>query len=813
MSTRLFCQAVAAILALAGPVTVNLAGQNPPPALTPRLALPSGRNAAEAAGGSPGRRVLLLSEYGRIPAIAVVDTVLGRSLPDSTLGITYDSELLDVARFGDSAYTTRALEYLGRKYAAAPPDVILAPGFQAVWLADRLRRGSFPHASIIFLGVDERLLDSLPRDTPLTGVSLRYDFAGTGQAIRRLQPQIRRIVIVAGVGPFDLQWLPVAHRELAALGYDITELVGLPLTALRDSVARLGKSTAIVYVNVFRDRQGGRYVGRTVGMELARVASVPVYSVHDIGVGAGIVGGRVVSYGSQARLASDLTRRVLAGESPASIPVVRDSALVYEFDWRALKRWHLSEANLPPGSVVLFREPTFYGRYRLQVLGFGGALIIQFLLIAALLAARRRQRRAQAEVERRLRLEQLVSELSGSFVEVPGEQTDDAIKHWLTRLRESFEVDRVRLARFRSDGSLAHVTLSAGTAALEERGSLDVPSDRMPELVGRLFHGGELRIASVDRELTAHPEDRSLLQGLGTRSVLALPLPGKDRAVGAISLAMLRRERVWKDAEVQELRLVAEVFSNVLRRQDAEAEMDRQAHEAAHASRVATLGELAASLAHELNQPLTAILSNANAATRFLDAEPPDLQEIRESLADIAADDRRASEVIQRMRIMLRKGELERRPLDLNELVTDTVRLVSSDAVLRQVRVEEALGPTPAAVVGDRVQLQQVVLNILLNGLDASADAPHPRRISITTAAGSRDATVTVRDWGGGIPSDALMRIFEPFFTTKRTGLGMGLSISRSIVEAHGGRIWAVNNSDGGVTVSFAIPFAGGPGT
>jgi two-component system sensor kinase FixL len=315
----------------------------------------------------------------------------------------------------------------------------------------------------------------------------------------------------------------------------------------------------------------------------------------------------------------------------------------------------------------------------------------------------------------------------------------------------------------------------------------------------------------VDRELTAYPGDRQLLQSLGTQSILALPLPGKDRAVGAISLAMVQRERAWTEAEVQELRLVAEVFSNVLRRQDAEAEMDRHAQEAAHAGRVATLGELAASLAHELNQPLTAILSNANAARRFLEAAPPNLQEVREILADIAADDRRASDVIQRIRAMLRKGELDRRGLDLNELVTDAVRLVSSDAVLRQVRIDEQLADSAIQISGDRVQLQQVVINLLLNGLDVSAGLAHPRRIVIGTGARNREATVTLRDWGSGIPTEALSHIFEPFFTTKRAGLGMGLSISRSIVEAHGGRIWAANNSDGGATVGFAIPRSDGP--
>ena len=775
-----------------------------------RLAATAALIAASLGAQTPPPRVLLVSEYGRIPAIAIIDSVFQRELTDSVRGIRYDAELLDVTRFRDSAFTTRTLAYLGQKYATDPPGVILAAGFQGVSLADRLRRQSFPHAAIVFLGVDERLLDSLPRNAPMTGVSLRYDFAGTARAIRILQPRVTRIVVISGLGAFDLQWLPVAHREIAAEGYAVRDLVGLPLRELCDSVARLPDNTAIVFVNIFRDREGNRYTGRQAGQAISRAASVPVYSVHDIGLDAGVVGGHLTSYRAQAEIAVRITRRVLAGESPASIPVVREGAQHYQFDWRQLRRWHFSERSLPPESQIFFREPTFYERFRLEVIGVALALIAQAALIAALLAARRRQRRAQAEVERRLRLEKLVSELSSSFVEIPIEQTEAAMQHWLSRLRESFEVDRARLARFRADGSLAHVTMSAAPAVTEGSEGLDLPSQQMPELVGRLYHGGQLRVASVDRELTDYPADRELLRRLGTRSVLALPLPGKDRALGAISLGMLQRERVWTDAEVQELTLVAEVFSNVLRRQDAEAEIDRQSQVAAHASRVATLGELAASLAHELNQPLTAILSNANAARRFLEADPPDLAEVRSTLADIAADDRRASDIIARMRAMLRRGELVRRPLDLNELVADAVRLAAGDAVLKQVRIDTRLASSLPPVEGDPVQLQQVVLNLVLNGLDASADQPHPRFVTLTTARSGEEVSVSLRDRGKGIPVNALKRIFEPFYTTKDSGLGMGLSISRSIVEAHGGRIWAANNEDGGATVAFAIPVKNG---
>jgi two-component system sensor kinase FixL len=223
------------------------------------------------------------------------------------------------------------------------------------------------------------------------------------------------------------------------------------------------------------------------------------------------------------------------------------------------------------------------------------------------------------------------------------------------------------------------------------------------------------------------------------------------------------------------------------------------------------MGALAASLAHELNQPLTGILSNAQAARRFLQVVPPDLAELHAILNDIVEDDKRAGEVIERLRELLRKGDFHALPLDLNGLVRDVARLLNSDALIRNAQIQLVFTGRPPTVIGDRIQLQQVMLNLLVNAMDAMAECTQERRVVTVETATSDDGfgRVCVRDAGVGIVPGMLDRIFEPFYTTKPQGMGMGLSISRSIVDAHGGRIWALNNPDGGSTFGFTVPLAG----
>jgi PAS domain S-box-containing protein len=241
-----------------------------------------------------------------------------------------------------------------------------------------------------------------------------------------------------------------------------------------------------------------------------------------------------------------------------------------------------------------------------------------------------------------------------------------------------------------------------------------------------------------------------------------------------------------------------------------QAELDAQRHRAelTHVSRIATLGELSASLAHELNQPLTAILSNAQAARRFLSGDMADLDEVNEILNDIINDDRRAADIIKRLRALMRKKDLEFISLDLNEAVREVSKLVYREAFSKDVVLVLDLADGLPHVRGDAIHLEQVVLNLILNGTEAMAELDRQsRQLRILTAKHNENAVrISVRDQGTGIDQAHIASIFEAFFTTKPEGMGMGLSICRSIIEAHGGRLWAENNPDQGATVSFTIP-------
>jgi PAS domain S-box-containing protein len=343
--------------------------------------------------------------------------------------------------------------------------------------------------------------------------------------------------------------------------------------------------------------------------------------------------------------------------------------------------------------------------------------------------------------------------------------------------------------------------------------------------VGLAFVDAHLRYFSINdqlAELNGQPADahlgrtvREVIPHLADtiepiyRRVLATGQPVLDSEVHGASASQPGTERTWlvsrypvKDSQGTVLG-VATVAQDVTERKRTEA--IRQ--ELAHASRLALVGELTASIAHEINQPLGAIQSNAEAAEILLEASPPVLDQVRAILGDIRKDDLRASEVIKRLRALLKKRALEVQPVDLNEVSSDVVLLVRTEARRRAVTVKSEPADGLPLVRGDRVHLQQVLLNLVFNAMEAMKDAPGNRRLTVRTAPiESGSAEVAVSDTGPGIPPERLARLFDPFFSTKEEGMGLGLSIARSLVEAHGGRIWAENNRGGGATFRFTLP-------
>ena len=304
--------------------------------------------------------------------------------------------------------------------------------------------------------------------------------------------------------------------------------------------------------------------------------------------------------------------------------------------------------------------------------------------------------------------------------------------------------------------------------------------------------------------------ERQLCLLRGMKSFLSVPMVSGGKALGSCALVSTRAERVWPGELIQRFRLISEVFANALERKRAEQEAFNARRELTRMERLSRMGELSASLSHELNQPLTAILSNARAALRFLQSGKLDPGELEEILQDIVNDDKRAGDIIRNLRAMVKPEEGEQELISINDVLHETVALFRSEAIIRNVRIKmdlaDALPLTPLHI--NKVQIQQVLINLMTNAAESMTGDESAERVIVlqTAASGEGVVKVAVRDFGPGIEEERSSKIFEPFFTTKRSGLGMGLSLSRSIIESHGGHIWAENNPDKGITFYFDLP-------
>ena len=306
---------------------------------------------------------------------------------------------------------------------------------------------------------------------------------------------------------------------------------------------------------------------------------------------------------------------------------------------------------------------------------------------------------------------------------------------------------------------------------------------------------------------------------------LAIIHPDDREYVDSCWQAALRKEpydiehRIIVDGKVKWVREIAEIefdkngqpltgigtVQDITERKQREEDTRRLQEELTHVSRVTTMGEFTAALAHELNQPLMAIMSNAQAAQRFLAKENPNIDEVKEILSDIIKDDKRASEVIAKLRALLRKSEFEFTTLNINDVIREVISLVHSDIVIKNISLDTQLNDEIPLMNGDRIQLQQVILNLILNSFEAMKNVDSKSLCIRTARKNDKFITVSVEDSGTGIDEQNMDRLFNPFFTTKKGGLGVGLSINKAIIEAHGGIFWAENNPEQGATFSFSL--------
>lgn len=427
-------------------------------------------------------------------------------------------------------------------------------------------------------------------------------------------------------------------------------------------------------------------------------------------------------------------------------------------------------------------------------------MAIPLMCAAGLLEERRR---GEADLHMRLRFESVLGRISGAFVRQP---LDSALKESLRHVGEFCAADYAGLLQLGGDSGELHVEWQwnqpPGATLL---GTKSVAA--FSWAFGRVLAGETVIIDGPDAFPAHASTDRESFRAAGMRSAVVMPLKAASRVEGALWLAIMSPgpKPEW---DVELLQLAAEVLTNASARRKAELELDRGRQKIASMARLSSMGELTASLAHQLNQPLTGIRNNAEAAQRFIDSGRVTLPLLREIMIDIVEDIQRASDVIYRVRELLARTEWSPRELDANALVQDVVTLIASDALLRNVRVELDLTPRALLVRGNRVDLEQVLLNVITNAMDAVAEKPVPQRMVMMQTRCSEDGLVqlTVRDRGEGLPADVADRIFEPFVTTKAEGMGMGLTVARSLIDNHGGSISAANQPDGGAVVTISIP-------
>jgi signal transduction histidine kinase len=541
---------------------------------------------------------------------------------------------------------------------------------------------------------------------------------------------------------------------------------------------------------------------------------------RDTTLGYGIVGGSLINFEHIGAKAGELVLDILGGrKSPENIPASLEVSPVPMFDWRQLRRWKLSEAALPKGSIVINREVTLWD-YKYYIIGGIALLLAQTALVIGLLVERRKKILAEAsvrqkteELHQRLRFEGLISNLSAGFVNLPSNEIDSQINEGLRAITEFFEADRCSVGLFSEDGTQIARAFEYHSGEAEPA-SESLSKERLPWYMEQLIRGNPFVMNRVEDLPPEAEKERQYCRVKGMKSVLSFPMLSGGKTFGSCALVATRAERVWPEELFQRFRLVTEVFVNALERKRAEEEVARARAELVRVQRLAHVNELTASLAHELNQPLTGILSSAQAALRFLQSPTPDPNLFRKILQNIVEDDKRAAGVIRSLRSLV-KGEVkEKERLNINEVLSDLLPLFRSESIIRNVEIKTDFDTLLPPVLGDKVQLQQVVLNLIMNATEAmSQTSPQQRIIILRTQPKDNTIRVAVQDFGPGIDSAKLSDIWQPFFTTKTTGLGIGLSICSSIISAHGGRIWAENNPDGGATFSFELPvmIAGNP--
>jgi signal transduction histidine kinase len=711
-----------------------------------------------AEGPTPPKRVLVLMPFqvsrpGSVALLRGMEDGLRASYPG---GVEMVTDSVTPVPPEPDGFADRMSDWLAYKYGHQHFDAVVSVINPPIPYAVALRDRFWPEDPILFvLQEEERKMfpQSVRRSSQVVTALSNTE---TLRSALQMFPRTEHLVYLEGNSEQDRQ----ANAEIlgnirqAYPTLDIIEIQGLSWGETKEKVRSLPDRSILLIGSFLFDRNHRQLAVPQQAEELSALVSVPVIADSDLAVGKGVIGGSVLSVQGAGKVVGEQLADLLQGANPDRLPV-REVKNSYIVDWRQLRRWGVPESRLPVDATILYKPPTAWDQYKGYIVAVGIVLALLLALVTFLLIERARRRKEEG----------LNAAMRQSL---PG-----------LALLVSAQGEILRTNQVDSEAT--------GSDLIDGARPGRKYCDYLQEVEGR---ENAISSATVIEQVIAGSRPRATVEVLlssGDRwvEIRAIQLPKEHSSSLVVHLDITQR----KQAELERIRSRTEIF---------------------HLNRVAAMGQLAAALAHELSQPLAAILSNAEAAQRFANRENPDLTEIREALHDIAQDDRRARGVIQGMRAMLKKEDLKVEPVDLNHIASSVAQMVRNEATLRGMSIRVSLRPSPMMVKGDPIALQQVLLNLASNGLDAMTGSEGTRCLTIRTLGGSngKTATVWVDDEGPGVSHESLDKLFQPFFTTKRMGLGMGLSICQSIVDSLGGHIDVKNRGGRGASFSVTLPAA-----
>lgn len=670
------------------------------------------------------------------------------------LGLTLYVEFNGPVSLESETVAAERRKLLAVRYAGQPIEVLVAIGDRMLPQAEALRQEFFPHARLFFVTI---LRSSIPNGLQQgEGLLVDVNPLPAIQLALTLMPQISRVTVIGGNSTVDqlLQKSLAASLAPYTNRLQIDFLRGLTLPELQ--AKQFDRNTLIVLTSYVADRSGRA----TTNAEQARELSVkgPVVEGSDLSLGYGSLGGDVICYRQTGREIGHRIRRTLdTGYAPAGVvvePAPRRKAL----DWRQLKRLEIPESRVRGDFEILYREPTVWEEHKAVILGVAGGLALQTVLISFLLSERRRRSQAQEQIRA------MLASLPGFVMMI--DENGRILKH----------NDRLDL----SESSLPRSLAGARTG----------------ENLMELWRADGEASDQIVKALEA------VIQRDQTSVVLEHPFETEDQ---------VRWTEIRAESLFGKQRGAVVSLTDITERKRAENESAQIRQTSWHLNRVAALGELSASIAHEINQPLTAILNSAEAADVLLKRDNPAVDDALEAIRDIINDNKRAGAIIHKVRSMLKRSYDGVHAMDLNAAVSETIRLVANEARMRHVTLQHLTGQDLPLVLAEPIRLQQVILNLTTNAIEAVESMPEVRRVELRTLIGQNEmAVLEVWDSGPGIPPEKINVIFEPFYTTKREGLGFGLSICRSIVNSFDGKLTAENAVNGGALFRVSLRPAAG---